>query len=391
MGRIITRSSIYKRERNGRTTHSVRFYDHYGVRREKSARTRKQAEALRDTIIMQINAGTYGVEEPENPRFKDFCKQFLKAKEREVKDSSIDDYRQVINNHLVPFFKKKRLTEITPSTIHSFLNYISEKKIPSRAKDGQARHLSPSTVGKAYRYLKVILRYSLTLQLIDRDPTIGIRPPRVQRKEMDYLTVEEIRKLLDTAEGDTKELLAVAIFSGLRQGEIFALRWGDIDFKAGVIKVVRSYHQPHGFSDLKTSASRRAVHMIPRLASQLKARHEAIQEVSPDNLVFTSSAGTPVDRHNFITYQFAPALKKAGIRRVGFHDLRHTYASLCIAAGMDPKALQKAMGHSSIIVTMDTYAHLFPGSYATALARIEDMLSEGTKVVEFPAKERESA
>jgi len=85
--------------------------------------------------------------------------------------------------------------------------------------------------------------------------------------------------------------------------------------------------------------------------------------------------GKPMDRHNLVSKSFKPILEKAGLRRIRFHDLRHTYASLAIRAGMDPKALQRAMGHSSITVTMDTYAHLFPGSYDNAINQMELMLA----------------
>ncbi len=219
--------------------------------------------------------------------------------------------------------------------------------------------VSPATTGKAYRVLKAILRQAIALEVLDRDPTLAISPPRVERKEMDFLTREEVEALLEAADPDMRDLLSVAVFAGLRQGEILALLWRDIDFDAGIIRVVRSYG-PHGFTDLKYPSSRRAVPMPPNLIAALEERRRRKGNPGPDELVFPSKAGTPLDRHNLTARMFEPLLEKAGLRRIRFHDLRHTYASLAIAAGMDPKALQQAMGHSSVMVTMDIYAHSFP-------------------------------
>jgi len=386
-------ASIYKRSKNGRTFYTVRFYDQHGKRRERTAGPLyKHAEALLNRILLEVNAGTYGVEGPEDPAFSEFCKRFLKAKKREVKASTFDDYQQVIKNHLEPFFKKTHLSKITPALIHDFLEYMENKKASRTKGEGNGdRAISSATIGKTYRYLKVILRYALTLELINRDPTVGIKPPRVKKEEMDYLSVEGVEKLVSTAEGDVKDMLSVATFSGLRQGEILALRWRDINFDAGIIKVVRSYHQPHGYTDLKSTAARRTVPIIPRLSTALIDRYKRKGEPGLDELIFPNGKGKPIDRHNLISRLFEPTLERAGLRRIRFHDLRHTYASLAIAAGMDPKALQRAMGHSSITVTMDTYAHLFPGSYDGALARMEGMFSKGSKVINLPTKDRESA
>lgn len=361
---------IYKRTYpSGKKVYIIGFRDQYGRWRERSAGSRrKDAENLLRRVQEEVSAGTYGVAR-EDPTFAEFAQTFLAAKKGEVKPSTLTDYREVIKNHLDPFFGRMRLSEISPTKVQGFLVGMQEKEV------------SPATVGKVYRVLKVILRHALVLGFIDRDPTIGIRQPRVEKREMDHLNVGEVEALLEAADGDLRDIIAVAVFSGLRQGEIFALRWQDIDFEAGIIRVVRSYRRPQGFTDLKSSSSRRTVPMMPRLAEMLKRRFEVCGRPSPDALVFPSAAGTPLDRPNLVTRGFEPSLERAGLRRIRFHDLRHTYASLCIAAGMDPKALQQAMGHSSITVTMDTYAHLFPGSYDRAVARLEAMFTKGEKVI----------
>lgn len=363
---------------SGRVTYCVVFKDPRGRWRERAAGPRrKDAEVLLRRLLEEVAGGTF--EAPrEDPAFAEFAARFLHAKKETIKPSTYKDYAEVLRNHLIPFFGKLRLSEITPLKVQDFLMAMQDKGT------------TPATVGKIYRVLKVILRYAISLDLIDRDPTLAIKPPRVEREEMRFLTPEEVNILLEAVDGDARDILSTAVFSGLRQGELLALRWRDIDFEAGVIRVTRSYHSSGGFSDLKTSASRRNVPMIPRLASILRARHEAKGRPDPEDLVFPSAAGTPLDRHNLVSRIFEPALERAGLKRIRFHDLRHTYASLCIAAGMDPKALQRAMGHSSISVTMDTYAHLFPGSFDRAVKRMEGLLSRDSKVIRFPERGEKS-
>jgi integrase len=363
IGRIM--ASIYKRyKKDGTSRYVVRFTDPFGYKTERAAgSTKKSAESLKVSIERELAAGTYGQKAPEDLIFMDFCERFLKAKKSQVKPSTHEDYKQVVENHLKPFFKRRRMSGITPLVVQDFLSYLEEKKI------------SPATRKKVYRYLKVIIHHAQSLEMIGRDPTSSIRSPRVERKEMDCLTPDEVSRLLSEADDQLMPLLAVACFAGLRQGEILGLKWGDVDFIHGNIRVVRTYDPDYGFSEPKSNASRRAVPIPQFLVSILKRLYEKRGHPEPDELVFPNSAGKPQNRSNLVTRDFENALKDAGIRRIRFHDLRHTYASLCIAAGMDPKALQKAMGHASISMTMDTYAHLFPGSYERPLARLEGMFS----------------
>jgi len=360
--------------RSGKVTYAVRFRDPAGRWVERTAGPRRRdAEAMLSRVLQEVASGAYG-RQREDPRFSEFAERFLATKAGQVKASTLEDYAQVIRNHLVPVLGKLHLSQITPARVQDLLIAL------------QGKGTSPATTGKVYRVLKVILRHAIALDLIDRDPTVGIRPPRVERQEMDYLQPEELTALLAATEGDLHDIIAVAALAGLRQGEILGLKWGDVDFEARMIKVLRSYYQGHGFSDLKTSSSRRAVPMPETLATVLEERWRSQGRPGPEVLVFPSSTGRPLDRSNLITREFEPALERAGLRKVRFHDLRHTYASLMIAAGMDPKALQAAMGHSSIVVTMDTYGHLFPGAHERAFRRLEAMLSPSSKVIPLPGK-----
>jgi integrase len=365
-------ASILKRKNpSGKVIYRVQFKDQFGKRHEITAGPlRKHAEALLNRVLEEVNAGTYGILE-EEASFSDFCKLFLSAKKAEVKASTYTDYEQTINKHLVPFFKDCMIADIGPSTIQELLLVL------------EGNGTSAATIGKILRYTRVIFRKAVSLEIIDRDPCRTIRAPRIEKKEVSFLTPEEVSKLIESAQGDLKPLLAVACYTGLRMGEILALQWGDIDFKANVIRVIRSWKQEQGFSTPKTATSRRAVPIIKPLKELLRVYHASIDESHEGSLVFPNSEGKPRDRHRLSNIHFKDALEKAELPRIRFHDLRHTFASMMIESGCDIKTLQTIMGHSSSKVTLDVYSHLYRSSYDRAAKNLEALIAGGAEVVHF--------
>lgn len=358
-----------RRHRSGQETYYIGFKDQYGRWREKAAGTRrKDAEAFLRRVLEEVASGTYGRQE-EDPTLSEFFSSFLQAKASTLKGSTMEDYRLTFGKHVLPRLGKRRLSELSPAVVQKLLLDLE--------KEG----LSAATQGKVLRYLKTVLRHAVRLELIDRDPCRAVSAPRVEKKEQRFLAPEELDSLLEAADGYLKPLLAVACYAGLRQGEILALTWRDIDFQASLIRVRRTYHYAHGFSAPKTPASRRDVPMIPTLRAMLEEHYNASGKPGPDDLVFPNSASKPMDRRNLVRRGFSKALERSGIGDIRFHDLRHTFASLCIAGGVDPKTLQAMMGHSSIRVTMDTYGHLYRDALDRASRSLEAVVSGGPKVV----------
>lgn len=362
---------------SGKETYVIGFKDQYGRWHEKTAGPRrKDAEVLLRRVLEEVAAGTYG-QSKEDPAFSRLLDRFLAAKSREIKPRTLEDYQYTLRKYALPFFGDAPLSHLTPAGIDRFLSHLEEQG------------LGPALVGKVYRYLKTVLRYAMHLELIDRDPTLPIKPPRKPRPEMDFLTPEEVGRLLESTEGDLHAILSVACLAGLRVGEICGLKWKDVDFEAGTIRVMRSYNPKHGFSEPKSRYGKRAVPMGPRLLRTMREHYQAQGEPGPEELVFPNSLGKPRDRNTLVFRGFKRALREAGLREVRFHDLRHTYAALAIAAGMDLKALQVAMGHHSITMTADHYGHLLKGAYTRSLARMDALLQPGEKVIHLPKQGRE--
>jgi integrase len=186
---------------------------------------------------------------------------------------------------------------------------------------------------------------------------------------MDVFTPEEVRRLLDAQEEPLRTLLLTAVLTGMRQGELFGLQWEDIDFARNQVHVRRSlWHGTLGTP--KSRRSRRAIDMPPTL-------ERALQQLSTtrrSDFVFCSERGTPLDADNFRHREFPAALRRAGLRRIRFHDLRHTYTSLLIAHGAHPKYIQAQLGHASIQTTLDRYGHLMPQLHQAEAQKLDELV-----------------
>jgi len=182
-------------------------------------------------------------------------------------------------------------------------------------------------------------------------------------------------------------VIYTAVSTGLRQAELLGLRWRDIDPDLQSISVCQTLYKRHGvceFKEPKTSHSRRLVSMTAKLADYLsdyKGERESLslhlgRLLKPDDLVFSNAEGKPLDP-GVLSHNFARIEKRAGLRGVRFHDLRHTFASLMLLRGAKPKVISEALGHSSVAFTMDTYSHIMQGMQSEAMALLDEVLPPG--------------
>jgi integrase len=203
------------------------------------------------------------------------------------------------------------------------------------------------------------------------------------RLEMDYLNPEEIRRLLEASDADCQPLFATAVLTGARQGEILALRWSDYDPVRRVLFIRRAFHPVYGFTAPKSAAGLRAINVSPELAAILEDYRVRTYGKGND-LVFTNGVGNPIDGTNLLRQKFHPTLDRAGLRRIRFHDLRHTNVALRIAAGENMKSIQAQLGYASITTTMDRYGHLLPQASDGSVERLDALIFD-RNVVPFPA------
>ena len=293
--------------------------------------------------------------------FTDFSRYWLKTyAQAKLKPSTLRSYVDIIEKHLIPHFCSSQLLNISASNIQE---YVSLK-----LSDG----LAPKTVNNHLVPLKQMFKHAVIWGYLRENPSQYVEKPRVEKKEMDFLTPEEIRLFLDEVNGEHYALFMTAVFTGLRRGELLALQWGDIEFRTGNIAVRRSLYKG-GFTGPKSKSSIRKVVMSPVLAGGLK-KHKFQAMPNEHDLLFVNGAGNPIDADTLVRRQFLPALRRAGIRKIRFHDLRHSYATLLISQGENVKFVQSQMGHASIQTTLDRYGHLLPEKNTGAGIRLDETI-----------------
>jgi integrase len=376
MGKRGNGEGSISRRNNGGWMAQYAVYTAEGRRRKTIyGKTRKDVAAKLATALsdredgLVFDAGTLTVEEYLERWLSDCVRDTVKA-------STHSSYRQLVSKHIVPTLGRIRLKTLTATHVRGLLR----EKLDAG--------LSPRTV----QYIRFVLRKALDQAvadyLIPRNPVAGVKPPQVRREEIKPLSPKQARLFLRTAAetGDGLEaLFALAIHLGLRQGELLALKWEDVNLEAGTLQVRRSLSGSNGgqpvFTTPKTAKSRRQVRLTAGATEALKRHRKRQLEERlrvaglwrDHGLVFTET-GTPLDRHNLCQRSFKPLLKKAGLPGIRFHDLRHTCATLLLTRGVHPKIVQDLLGHSTIAITLDTYSHVLPGMGDAAAGAMDEAL-----------------
>lgn len=312
------------------------------------------------------------------------------------------NYESLNRNYIVPGLGKKKVTRITARDIRMFLVKVArtcqcchlekDKKRPETKRRccavGQCCEKYPSD--RTVRFLLVLVRSALEHAVrednLPRNVARNVELSTGTQREIEPLSVEEGRKLLAAARGDRLwAVYELAVRLGLRRGEVLGLRWKDIDMHEGVIHVRQSLQRVKGqlaLTATKTRRSTRRVALPDECVTALKARRAeqradrmgAGPKWTPTDLVFTTRNGTPVEPRN-LNRAFEALSRRAGIRQVRFHDLRHTCASLLHEQGADARTIMEVLGHSSIRVTMDIYTFVRLDTQRAAFDRVGQVLS----------------
>ena len=358
------------------------YRDQQGRRHwETTKGNRKEAERLLAERVREISRGTYR-RPTEQVSFEDLAQAFLKDAEPNVRETTFADYRGNLIRHLIPWFQGWKARDIRRADVERFRAQLLDAGI------------GPRTVNKCLTLLGGVFRYAMRHEWIEANPAEGTKLRANSRRshdlvEANILAPPEIQALLGAADARWRIIILTAVLTGLREGELLGLAWGDIDWTKRQI-YVRQQYTAGRFSELKTKSSRRRVDMPGELVAELRRWRLACPPGAHD-LVFPTGAGTPENHGNLLARGLYPALRRAGLRKIRFHDFRHTYASLLIANGEHPKRIQALMGHSSINVTMDVYGHLMPQGGDEVADRLGALVfrPSGSKTVEFDQMELE--
>ena len=370
--------SIYPHRRNGKKVGYRGAYVVYtaagpkrryvtGKTREETRKKLAKAMADRDGGLA-FDAGTLTVGE--------YVERWLKdSVQGTVRQSTYDVYGYMVHPHIVPGLGRLKLKSLNPAHVRAFY------------RDRLDTGLSPATVHKMHVVLHKALDGAVSDGLIPRNAAKGVKVPQAgSRKEIRPLTSQQARDHFDAARGDRLEALNVlAVATGLRQGELLALKWEDVELEEAVLRVRRTLTRSGGKVEVgppKTPNSRRSVGFTSRavealrahLARQLAEMEEMGSLYRPGGLVFANEIGGIINPSNLRNRHLVRLLERAKLPKVRFHDLRHTCATLLLTKNVNPKSVSEMLGHSSISVTLDTYSHVLPTMRANAVRALEEAL-----------------
>jgi len=288
---------------------------------------------------------------------------------------TLDGYQSIIETHLIPALGHFQLKQLQPQAIQAYYGKVVER-------------LSARSVQHHHRVLSQSLKYAVRQGILGRNVCELVAAPSSRKKVMRTLTPSEVEVLLENASSNQfYPIYYTAVSTGLRQAELLGLRWRDLDLDLLSISVSQVLYKRKGvcqFKEPKTSGSSRRIAMTPKLALFLKGyrREKEILDIelgmplSLDDLVFSNIDGKPIDP-SVLTHNLGRIVERAGLGRVRFHDLRHTFASLALLRGAKPKVISEALGHASVAFTMDTYSHIIEGMQEDMMALLDEVLPSG--------------
>jgi integrase len=318
-----------------------------------------------------------------NQTVKQFMEYWLEEVHKPtIRVSSYISYRAMLDNHILPELGPYKLRQLTVQHIESF--YVK------KAKQG----LSANTLKVIHGVLHNALAHAVYLNLVARNVSDIAKKslPRQARFEIQPLTKEQAQKLLERARGEKSEaLLILAITTGMRRGELVALRWSDIHLEEGYLQVRRSArYAGRGYglqiTEPKTRSSRRKIVISPLLIETLllhRARQEETRKAAGDawqahDLVFCDRHGEYLDPDTLRNW-LKKILKEADLPPIRFHDLRHSAATLLMEKGVHAKVVQELLGHSSIMMTLDIYSHVLPSLQEDTKDKLDDLFNDQGK------------
>jgi integrase len=326
-------------------------------------RTKREAERARVELLAKLQGNTYV--EPSRLDVRAFLEdRWLPSMRGRVQSRTLEVHRVNVANHLVPALGHLLLQKLEPDHLDSLYAMLAADK-----------HLGPTTVRLVHMTVRRALADGVRWGKVPRNVADLASPPKRQRTEMRTWSADELRAFLEQVREDRLYgLWLLAATTGMRRGELLGLRWRDVDLAAARLSIGQS----------KTAAGRRSVALDPATVAALKRwrKDQATERLAwggaytDSGLVFTREDGSPIAAR-WLNKRFVRLQQLAGARHIRLHDLRHTWATLALQAGVHPKVVSGRLGHSSISVTLDVYSHAVPALEEQAAATVAALVIGG--------------
>jgi integrase len=345
----------------------------FGSKRSIYGRTKQEVASKLNAALNKQEAGLPPADSSQT--MAQFLTNWLQSVEASVRPTTYRAYDLNVRR-VLPHFGTRRLKSLTPQLIESTYSQLL------------AGGLSRRSVEQGHAVLHRALRQAVQWGLLGRNPTDAVNVPRPEKREMKTLTQDQVTVLLESTKSDRLfALWVLLVTTGVRVGEALGLKWEDVDLDAARARIQRSMQRQSGgglvFVEPKTARSRRTI-SLPHIAVTALQEHRGIQlgervraeSWIDQDLVFCRPDGRGIESST-VPYHFHRALQRAELPRVRVHDLRHTAATLLLSGGVHPKVVQDMLGHSTVMLTLDTYSHVSPNMHAEAAAKMDTLLGNG--------------
>ncbi|SHF07306.1 Site-specific recombinase XerD [Seinonella peptonophila] len=334
---------------------------------------KKDAQKELLTLLNQKDQGT--LIEPSKDSVDKYLNHWLESSAKaKVRERTYQSYMDMLRLYIRPTLGLRRLSKLTPLEIQATYNRLVEQG------------LSASTIRRAHAVFNAALNQAMKWQIIQKNPAHYVELPRVQREEMTVLSTKQAKQFLEVAVYDKHYALFVLLLTtGLRPGEALGLKWRDLHDKK--IRVQRSLIRNHrgGGWQLEEPKTKRSKRVVPipndtleilrqHKIEQAKQKLQAGKQYEDHDLIFATDRGQPLHERNILQRNFKPLLKKADLPDMRLYDLRHTCATLLLAAGENPKIVSERLGHSSVVMTLDVYSHVLPDMQQQATEKLQSIL-----------------
>jgi len=345
-----------------------------GKRRQKwvsGFKTKKEAEKYLAEIIAQIEKGQF-VEKNEMA-LQEYLNYWLENYAKT--NTAPKTYKRYIElvKHITTYLGKIEVQKLKPLHVQQFYTALLE--------EGK---LSKSTILKIHRVFHLAMKHAVQWQIVNYNVLDAITPPRPERIEMKIWDIETANKFLEAIKDDILYIpVLLALHTGMREGEICALKWNDVNLEDGYIVVKATLQKINGKLILKEPKTQKSIRTIALMDSTIKALKEhkerqkqkkaLLQENYKDeNFVCAWDDGRPLDPM-YVAKKFPKLIKKYDFSPIRFHDLRHTHATLLLQQGVHPKIVSERLGHSTVNITLDTYSHVLPNIQKEAVKKLNNL------------------
>jgi integrase len=331
------------------------------------AGTKRAAQLECARLIAELQKGN-GTIAPERMTVADYLEQWLRHVRTKVSPKSFERYCSIVRANLIPALGNIRLSKLQAVAI-------------SAAYSDALSRLAPRTVNHMHVVFSGALRQAVRWRLLPRNPADDVDPPKVERHEMKVWDVAQITTALELSRSWCVHMPAVlAVFCGLRRGEIAALRWRHVDFDRAQLSVTESAEQTKAGVRYKAPKSGKgrtvalpAIVVAELRAHRLRQAQELLQigvRLTEDTSVCARRDGKPQQPQS-ITHAWVDFVAAEKLPRIRFHDLRHSHATIMLTSNVHPKIVSERLGHSRTAITLDTYSHVIPGMQEEAAAAID--------------------